>query len=103
MSRYYLFTCPSCESSFRIIWPEQLPKDFHLNSSVTINCPLCDERRELYVHLLDVITCAPDPDRATVKVDVISARDLNPNPNARMELQREIFQRRTDRYKTRAS
>jgi hypothetical protein len=102
MSRYHLFTCPNCESSFRVVWPDQLPKDFHLNSKITITCPLCKEQREPYVHLLDVITCEPDPDRATVKVDAISPRDPNPNPNARMELQREIFQRKTDRYKTKA-
>jgi hypothetical protein len=103
MSRYHLYTCPNCESSFRVIWPEQLPKDFHLNSKVTITCPLCGERRGLYLHLLDVITCAPDPDRATVQVNSISPRNHNPDPNARMELQWEIFQRKTDRYKTRGA
>lgn len=101
MSRYHLYTCPNCESSFRVVWPEQLPKDFHLNSKVTITCALCNDRRELYVHLLDVITSPPNPDRATFKVESISPRDTNPNPNARMELQREIFQRKTDRYKPR--
>jgi hypothetical protein len=102
MSRYHLFTCPNCESSFRVLWPDPLPRDFHLNSKVTITCPLCSEGRELYVHLLDVITREPDPDRATVAVNSISPRDLNPNPNARMEWQREVFQRKTHRYKTRA-
>lgn len=101
MSRYHLYTCPNCESSFRVIWPEQLPKDFHLNSKVTVTCRLCGERRELYVHLLDVITCAPDPGRATLGVDSISVRDPNPNPNARSDWQREIFQRKTDRYRAR--
>jgi hypothetical protein len=99
MSRFHLYTCLNCESSFRVIWPDPLPKDFHLNSKVTITCSLCGERRELYVHLVDVITRAPEPERATVWVDTVSSRDLNPNPNARMELQREIFQRKTDRYK----
>lgn len=102
MSRYHLFTCPNCENSFRVVWPDQLPKDFHLNSKITITCRLCGERRELCVHLLDVITCAPDPDRATVGVDTISPRDLKPNLDARKELQREIFQRKTDRYKARS-
>jgi hypothetical protein len=39
---YDSFTCPNCEQSFRVIWPEPLPSHYHyLNSKITMKCPHC--------------------------------------------------------------
>jgi hypothetical protein len=98
MPHYHSFTCPGCESHFRVIWPEPCPS-VNPVSRVTITCPACKEQTEPYAFLVDKILCAPEPGIPTVQIAAISERDPNAKPDARMAWQREIFLRRAARFK----
>ncbi len=98
MPSYDLYTCPSCEANFRVVWPESIPSHLHLCSKIKIACP-CGELTELYAFLLDRILQAPDPAIPTVQVESISPRDPNPKPYARARWQQQIFLRRAARFK----
>jgi hypothetical protein len=95
---YDLFTCSGCESKFRVIWPEPLPSHCHLCSKIKIECPECRKVVDIYVYLLDKIAQTPDTSVPTVRVESISPRDANPNPDARIEYLREIFRNRAAHF-----
>jgi len=80
MPSYHLYTCPGCEAHFRVVWPKPIPNHLHLCSKITVKCPACGERAELYAFLLDKILQAPGPGVPTVQPESISPRDLNPDP-----------------------
>jgi hypothetical protein len=59
---YDSFTCPNCEQSLRVVWPEPLPAHYHpLNSKITMKCPSCGEVNEVYGFIIDKIKSAPEP------------------------------------------
>jgi len=43
MPSYDLYTCPSCEAHFRIIWPTPVPAYLQPCSKIKIACPACGE------------------------------------------------------------
>jgi hypothetical protein len=57
---YHLFTCPACESHFRVVWPEPCPRVDPV-SKLSIRCPACNEHSEPYAFLLDKILRALSP------------------------------------------
>src|SRR2546430_16765742 len=91
---YHLYTCPGCEAHFRVVWPRPFPGHLHLCSKITIKCPGCGELTELYAFLLDRILQVAEPGMPTVEPELISPRDLNPEPYARAKWQQQIFLRR---------
>jgi hypothetical protein len=99
MASYHSFTCPGCESSFCVLWPEPLPSHFHPSSQVKLKCPSCGQLTELYAFLLNRILQAPEPGIPTVQTESISPRDPNPDPDARLKWQQQIFIRRAARFK----
>jgi hypothetical protein len=99
MSSYHQFTRPGCEEHFRLVWPNPIPNHLHLSSKITIKCPACKEQTELYAFLLDKILQAPEPGIPTVQPELISPRDLNPDPDARSKWQQQIFIRRAQRFR----
>lgn len=96
---YHLYTCPNCESHFRVVWPQCLPNHLHLCSKIKIKCSACEELTELYAFLLDKILQAPEQSIPTVQIESISPRDLKPDPDARCKWQQQIFTRRAARFK----
>ena len=99
MPSYHLYTCPGCEAHFRVVWPKPIPSRLHLCSKITVKCPACGELTELYAFLLDKILQPPNLGMPTVQPELISPRDLKPDPNARSKSQRQIFMRRAARFK----
>jgi hypothetical protein len=98
---YDSFTCPNCEQSLRVIWPECLPSYYHpLNSKITMNCPHCGEVNEVYGFLIDKIKSAPEPGMPSVEVIAISPRDPNPDRDARRNYMQKIWMNRHVRYKS---
>jgi hypothetical protein len=97
---YDSFTCPNCEQSLRVIWPEPLPSHYHpLNSKITMKCPSCGEVNEVYGFIIDKIKSAPMPGKPSVEVLAISPRDPNPDGDARMNYMRRIWMNREARYR----
>jgi hypothetical protein len=95
---YDSLTCPKCEHSFRVIWPEPLPSHYHnLNSKITMKCH-CGEVNEVYGFLIDKIKSTPEPGIPSVEVLSISPRDPKPDPDARMNYMRKIWMNREARY-----
>ena len=99
MPSYHLFTCPGCENSFRVLWPDPLPSHFHLCSRVKLTCPTCREQFEPYAFLFYRILQAPEAGIPTIQTESISPRDPNPDPDARLKWQQQIFIRRAARFK----
>jgi hypothetical protein len=99
MPSYHLFTCPGCENQFRVVWPTPVPAHLCNQSKIGLTCPACNEQFEPYVFLLAKILCAPDPAIPTVRVETISPRDPNPDPEASLKWQQQIFIRRAARFK----
>lgn len=99
MPNYNLFTCPSCEEKFRVIWPNPLPTHCHKHSKIKISCSCCGEVSELYAFFLDTIMQAPEPDTTSIEVLSISPRDPRPDPDASIKWRQEIFIQRAARFK----
>jgi hypothetical protein len=98
---YDSFTCPNCEQSLRVIWPESLPNNYHyLNSEITMKCPHCGEVNEVYGFIIDKIKSAPKPGIPSIEVLSISPRDPNLDPDAVMNHMRKIWMNRHARYKS---
>jgi hypothetical protein len=99
MPSYRLYTCPGCESRFRVIWPVPVPAHLGPCSKIKITCTVCGETNAPYAFLLDKILQAPNPAIPTVQVESISPPDPYPAPNARQRWQNKIFIRRAARLK----
>lgn len=99
MPSYHLFSCPGCEHYFRVIWPRPIPNHLHRDSKIKIECPNCHEVNEPYAFLLAVVRSAPNPNTPTVQPLTISERDPNPDPDASVKWQQQIFMRRAARFK----
>jgi hypothetical protein len=96
---YDSFTCPNCEQSLCVIWPEPLPSHYHhLNSKITMKCP-CGELSEVYGFIIDKIKSTPEPGIPSIEVLAISPRDPNPDRDARMNYMRRIWMNREARYR----
>jgi hypothetical protein len=97
---YDSFTCPNCEQSLRVIWPEPLPSYYHpLNSKITMKCPDCGELNEVYGFIINKIKSAPKPDKPSVEVLSISPPDPNPDRDAVMKYMRKMWMNRHARYR----
>lgn len=97
---YDSFTCPNCEHSFRVIWPEPLPSHYHdLNSKITMKCPHCGDINEVYGFLIDRIKSTPEPGLPSVEVLSISPRDPNPDPDARRNYMQRMWANRAAKYR----
>lgn len=99
MPSYCLFDCPGCEHYFRVIWPRPIPSHLHRDSKIKIKCPNCGEVSEPYAFLFAVVRSAPNPSTPTVEPLEISPRDPNPDPDASIKWQQNIFIRRAARFK----
>jgi hypothetical protein len=91
MAGYDSFTCPNCEHSFRVSWPDPLPSHYHaLNSKITMKCPHCGEVNEVYGFLIDKIKSEPASGIPSIEVLAVSPRDPKPDPDARMNYMRKM-------------
>ena len=99
MPSYRTYTCPGCESSFRVVCPDPVPSHHGKLSKIKLKCSTCGEVREPYAFLLDRIMQAPEPGIPTIEVLEISPPDLNPPANIRITWLQEIFIRRAARFK----
>jgi hypothetical protein len=82
MSTYEMFTCPGCESRFRVVFPEPLPSHYAKHSKIKLKCSTCGEVREPYASVLARIMRAPEPGIPSIDALEISPPDPNPPADA---------------------
>jgi hypothetical protein len=99
MPSYRTYTCPGCESSFRVVFPEPVPSHYANRSKIKLKCSACGEVREPYAFLLDRIMQSPEPGIPSIEVMEISLPDLNPPADVRIAWLQEVFTRRAVRFK----
>ena len=64
-----------------------------------MECPDCHEVSDPYAFLLAVVRSTPNPNTPTVQPLAISECDPNPDPDASLKWQQQIFIRRAARLK----
>ena len=99
MPSYRTYTCPGCESSFRVVLTGSVPSHYARSSKIKLKCLACGEVREPYAFLLDTIMQAPQPGIPSIETLEISLPDTNPDPAASIKWHQEIFIRRAARFK----
>ena len=99
MPSYKTYTCPGCENSFRVVFPEPVPSHYSNRSKIKLKCSACGEVREPYAFLLDRIMQAPEPGIPSIEALEIFAPDPNTPANVRITWLQEIFIRRAARFK----
>lgn len=99
MSNYQTYTCPGCESQFRVIFPDPVPTHYSIRSKIKLKCSTCDEAREPYSFLLARIIRAPEPGIPSIEALSISLPDPSPRADASIRWHQEMFIRRAARFK----
>jgi hypothetical protein len=99
MPTYEMYTCPGCESKFRVAFPDPLPSHYTKHSKVKLKCSVCGEVREPYAAVLARIMQAPGPGIPAIGALEISPPDPNPPPDFSVRWHQEIFTRRAARLK----
>jgi hypothetical protein len=97
-TRFDLFGCPECLTSFQVKWPDPVPDYLCNQSKVKLTCPVCHETFELFNFLIDF--CKMSGPANLPFIEVVSITPKQPVPeNARMEWMREKWVRQREKYK----
>jgi hypothetical protein len=99
MQSYKTYSCPGCESSFRVVFPDPVPSHYANQSKIKLKCSTCGEVREPYAFVLDRIMQAPEPGIPSIAAMEISLPDMNPPANVRITWLQEVFKRRAARFR----